>query len=311
MSTLITTSVDNITVLPQVRKNFDPAAHIEMVESVKQYGILQALLVREDVSTPGRFILIAGERRLRAAKEAKLLEVPCTVAFASPESHSDMQLVENLQRSDLGLEETAAGVDALYRRSGRMIDVCKALSKSMPWVSKMVAVANKLGKYATELLVGGHTQDAELLTVMTRIEEGFPDAWPRIETLVEDVKGKKAGRAEVIALHDALKAEEAENGGDEDDASGSDESTEIAINFTAVDALHDATRAMLLRLAVVWKTGEFAKGEPAKKATYAEAEKEIAQQVAAIAAHWRDLFHNTATECGVEPAAPAAPKRKR
>lgn len=243
MSTLIQLPIASIAVETQVRKKFDAAAHLELVESIKTHGILQPLLVRagENVSDPvelQKFTLIAGERRLRAAKDAGLEEVPCSVLFSDATHHTEMQIVENIQREELTLEETAGAVDALYRRYGKMSDVAKALSKSMTWVSKHVAVAQKLGKLATELLAGGHTQDVELLTTLTRAEE-LKNAFPRVEQLVEVIKAGKAGRAEVLALYNQLKDElahpepEVGEGSEEDgDETGPDNT------FTAVNGIH-------------------------------------------------------------------------
>lgn len=248
--------IEEILIQAQIRKTFDQTAHLEMVESIKMHGILQPLLVRKNGDE--HYILVAGERRIRAAKDAGLTEVPVHVVFGQAEQHSEMQIVENLQRADLSLEETAAGIDALYKRFGKMSDVCKAVSKSMPWVSKMVAVANKLGKYATELLAGGFTQDVELLTVLTRAE-ALENSWPRVELLTEEIKKKKAGRAEVIALYDELQAELAESTDEtapDDGGSGS----EVLVDPVAeLDVIHTDIAQYARGAVESWKSDDATK----------------------------------------------------
>ena len=93
----------------QPRKYFDPRGIEELAESILQYGILNPLTVRK--SDRG-YELIAGERRLRAARQAGLREVPCIVMQAGEEDSSAIALVENLQRKDLDFFEEAWG----YRR---------------------------------------------------------------------------------------------------------------------------------------------------------------------------------------------------
>ena len=83
----------------QPRKFFDPEAINQLAESIRQYGVLNPLTVRR---TGDGYELIAGERRLRAAKQAGLSEVPCIVMAASAQDSSALALVENLQRRDLG-----------------------------------------------------------------------------------------------------------------------------------------------------------------------------------------------------------------
>jgi ParB family transcriptional regulator, chromosome partitioning protein len=94
----------------QPRTHFDPKALEELVESVKAQGVLVPLIV-----TPrdGQYMLVAGERRLRAAKAAGLVSVPCRViADLSDRDILEISLVENLQREDLNPVELAKG----YRR---------------------------------------------------------------------------------------------------------------------------------------------------------------------------------------------------
>ena len=99
----------------QPRKYFEPEAINQLAESIQQYGVLNPLPVRRTVDG---YELMAGERRLRAARAAGLSEVPCLIMSASEEDSSAIALVENLQRRDLDFFEEAAGYRQLIDRYG-------------------------------------------------------------------------------------------------------------------------------------------------------------------------------------------------
>src|SRR5918911_4050812 len=94
----------------QPRTSFPEAGIRELAASIKEVGILQPLVVRP---TPGGFELIAGERRLRAAKEADLERVPVLIRQAGEDESMELALVENLQRENLSPLETAAAYQTL------------------------------------------------------------------------------------------------------------------------------------------------------------------------------------------------------
>ncbi|HUS91402.1 MAG TPA: ParB/RepB/Spo0J family partition protein [Phycisphaerae bacterium] len=93
----------------QPRRRFDADSLAELTASVARQGILQALLVvrQRDPHAARPYVLIAGERRLRAAKEAGLADVPCLVREATEEQMLEWSLIENIQRSDLNAVERA------------------------------------------------------------------------------------------------------------------------------------------------------------------------------------------------------------
>jgi ParB family transcriptional regulator, chromosome partitioning protein len=103
-----TVNIDKIR-LPaqQPRRYFDPEKLNQLVQSVKEHGILQPLLVR---AVNGEFELVAGERRLRAAKEAGLTEVPIITKELSDHQTLQIALLENLQREDLNPVEETEGI---------------------------------------------------------------------------------------------------------------------------------------------------------------------------------------------------------
>lgn len=100
----------------QPRREFDPAALQELADSIKAQGLLQPILVRAAKS--GTYELVAGERRLRAAKQAGLKKIPALVRTATDLEMREMALVENLQRSDLNPIEEALAYRALADEAG-------------------------------------------------------------------------------------------------------------------------------------------------------------------------------------------------
>lgn len=102
----------------QPRVDFDPAALEELSASIREHGVLSPLVVRPRPG--GGYVLIAGERRLRASGLAGLAEVPVVVRVdaASPEVQLELALVENLQREDLNAVEAARGFARLQQEFG-------------------------------------------------------------------------------------------------------------------------------------------------------------------------------------------------
>ncbi len=117
----------------QPRRSFSETSIKELASSIREVGILQPLVIR---STETGFELIAGERRLRAAKEAGLDRVPVLIRQAGEGESMEMALVENLQREDLNPLETAAAYQALIDSFGLTKDqLASRLGKSRAAVS--------------------------------------------------------------------------------------------------------------------------------------------------------------------------------
>lgn len=120
----------------QPRNQFDPTALEELCASIKAYGILQPITVRR---LGGSYELVAGERRLRAAKMAKLSSVPAVIVNLSEEDSALVALLENLQRCDLTFLEEAEGYEKLVRLHGMTQEqIAQRIGKTQS------AVANKL-----------------------------------------------------------------------------------------------------------------------------------------------------------------------
>src|SRR5205814_8182303 len=112
----------------QPRKDFAPDALQELVDSIRQHGIIQPLIVRQ---VGARFELIAGERRWRAAQEIGLATAPAIVRTANDLEVLELSLIENLQRADLNPIEEAQGYARLANEFGmRQEDIALKVSGS-------------------------------------------------------------------------------------------------------------------------------------------------------------------------------------
>ncbi len=120
----------------QPRVNFDENKLLELANSIKKNGIIQPIAVREDKVDPGRFEIIAGERRWIAAQKAGLHEVPIIILDISDNEALEIAIVENIQRDDLNAIEEAKGYQRLSEEFGYDHEkIAQFMSKSRSHVS--------------------------------------------------------------------------------------------------------------------------------------------------------------------------------
>ena len=136
----------------QPRKAFDPQALEELTENIRQYGLLQPLIVRPVLS--GGYQIVAGERRWRACRQAGLKTVPVIIKDLSDAQTMEIALIENLQREDLNGMEEAKGYKQLMDTFGLTQEqVAQKIGKSRSAVANTLRLL-ELGKY-TELIENG------------------------------------------------------------------------------------------------------------------------------------------------------------
>jgi ParB family chromosome partitioning protein len=139
----------------QPRRHFNEAELDALAASVKERGILQPILVRSDPDAPGRYEIIAGERRWRAAQRAKLHEVPVIVREMNDEAALEVAIVENVQRQDLNVIEEAEGYRSLIYDFGHTQEtLAKAVGKARSHIANIMRLLN-LPKDVQELVNDG------------------------------------------------------------------------------------------------------------------------------------------------------------
>ncbi|HEY2714108.1 MAG TPA: ParB/RepB/Spo0J family partition protein [Chthoniobacterales bacterium] len=157
----------------QPRREFERGALDELIDSIRQRGIIQPLIVRQ---VNGRFELIAGERRWRAAKEVGLTEAPVIVRQATDLEVLELSLIENLQRADLNPIEEAQAYARLANEFGmRQEDIAKQVGKSRASIANCMrlldldaqvqswVVQNLLSVGHAKVLLGLKTRDEQRL----------------------------------------------------------------------------------------------------------------------------------------------------
>ena len=150
----------------QPRQSFDEQKINELSQSIATHGILSPILVRE--TGAGGYELIAGERRLRAAKQAGLKTAPCMVDSAEDQLSLELALIENLQREDLNPIEEARGYDRLKREFSLTQDkIAEVTGKARSSVANSMRLLN-LPASVIDLLYSGDLEKghAKILAAM-------------------------------------------------------------------------------------------------------------------------------------------------
>ena len=165
----------------QPRRTFDNESLVRLADSIRQYGILQPITVRRVAD--GRFELIAGERRLRAAKLLGMLEVPCIITEVSERASAELAIIENIQREDLDMFEEAAAIASLIDIYGfTQEQAAKRLSLSQSYL------ANKLR------LLRLTAEERDMI-----LSEGLTERHARALLRVSDISERKAVAAHIAA----------------------------------------------------------------------------------------------------------------
>jgi len=155
----------------QPRSTFDDDSLAGLVESIRDKGILQPLLVRRHPTVPNGYELIAGERRWRAAQKVPLHEVPVIVKDLTDQDALEIALVENLQREDLNALEEATAYKRLMDEFGHtQEDLARAVGKSRSHV------ANTLRLLGLDGTARGMLSDGRLSAGHARALLGTPKA---------------------------------------------------------------------------------------------------------------------------------------
>ena len=124
----------------QPRKRFNEESLEELAESIKQYGLIQPIIVTKE---DGYYAIVAGERRWRASKKAGLTEIPAIVREGDERKNKEIALIENVQREDLNAYEKAVGIKELMEEYGlTQQQVSEILGKSRSAITNTIRILN-------------------------------------------------------------------------------------------------------------------------------------------------------------------------
>jgi ParB family chromosome partitioning protein len=131
----------------QPRKEFDAAELDDLALSIESSGVLAPILLRPDAENPGRYLIVTGERRYRASQRARRTSIPAIIREVEAGLLLVLQLIENVQRSELRPLETAQAVAALLASTPGLSQSRAAalLGKSPTWVSQHLALLERQG----------------------------------------------------------------------------------------------------------------------------------------------------------------------
>jgi ParB family transcriptional regulator, chromosome partitioning protein len=193
-----TARLGEITTNPdQPRRRFEPEALAALADSIRRHGLLQPLVVRR---TEHGFELIAGERRLRAAQQAGLDEVPIIVRTATPPERLELALIENLQREALTALEEAEAYRLLMDVYGlTQDDIARRVGKSRP------AVANALRLLALPEVVKAQLENNELSAGHARAVLAVEGDEARV-AFAQEITTRKLPKSEAERLAKARRA---------------------------------------------------------------------------------------------------------
>ena len=185
----------------QPRKDFNPGLLEELTASIRAYGVLQPVTVRPG-KAPGTYELIAGERRLRASREAGLSTIPARVIDAYEQDAAMIALIENLQREDLSYLEEADGYERLIKEHHLTQDeLAQRMGKNqstvanklrllkLPTSIKTVLVEHQLTERHARALLRLPSEASQLQVIKVVAAKGFNVR--RTEELIEAVLKKQ------------------------------------------------------------------------------------------------------------------------
>lgn len=171
----------------QPRTDFDEEELQALADSIEIHGIIQPLTVREMSS--GYFQIIAGERRWRAARLAKLSEVPVVVIEADDKKAMELALIENLQRQDLNPVEEALGYQTLMEEHGlTQEEAAKRVGKSRPAVANALRLLGLAPQVLEKVRAGALTAGHARAILQIKNEKKQLDAAQKIEALGMSVR---------------------------------------------------------------------------------------------------------------------------
>lgn len=186
----------------QPRHHFEAPALADLAASIKRAGVVQPVIVRQPLPGVANYELIAGERRLRAAQEAGLSEIPAIVREMSDAAMMEVAVLENLQREDLApLEEAAAYQSLMDQLHLTQAELANRLGKSRPYIAnylrllglpaavKDLLAAGKLSMGQARTLLGERDQRRLVALAHRAVKEGLTVR--QLERIVNRDQGPK------------------------------------------------------------------------------------------------------------------------
>lgn len=202
----------------QPRKKFDEAALQELADDIKKNGLIQPIVVRDDLEHPGKFIVVAGERRLKAAKMAGLTKIRSIVGTYDDSQLGYVQIAENAKRDDLKFYELAEFIVSRAELGEKQAEIAEKLGLSKTKVSEFM-----IWKDAPEFLKKAKDKFSSIRTFydVAKLADEFSSD---VEAFIEN-SDREISRADIAALKKKLTSPEEETTDDKDNSEESSDAT--------------------------------------------------------------------------------------
>lgn len=202
----------------QPRKKFDEAALQELADDIKKNGLIQPIVVRDDLEHPGKFIVVAGERRLKAAKMAGLTKIRSIVGTYDDSQLGYVQIAENAKRDDLKFYELAQFIVSRAVLGEKQAEIAEKLGLSKTKVSEFM-----IWKDAPEFLKKAKDKFSSIRTFydVAKLADEFSSD---VEAFIEN-SDREISRADIAALKKQLTSPEEETTDDKDNSEESSDAT--------------------------------------------------------------------------------------
>ncbi len=238
----------------QPRKVFDEEKLSELAASIKEHGVITPLIVApiED----GRYKIIAGERRWRAARKAGLKKLPVVVKDLSKKEAAEIALIENLQREDLNIIEEAKGYESLKKEfSMTQEEIAKRVGKSRPVIANAIRLL-ALGEEIVNMLENGEispghgkvllsVEDSKKRIELAKLcaEKGL--SVRELEAAIKKLDAPEKPKKEKDINIAALEARLTETIGRKVKISGSANKGRLTIEYTSLDDLNNLSDILI------------------------------------------------------------------
>lgn len=181
----------------QPRKNFDEAALQELADDLKKNGLIQPIVVREDPDNVGKFIVVAGERRLKAAKLAGFKKIRSLLSTYDNSQLGYVQIAENAKRDNLKFYEMAEFIVSRADAGEKQADIAEKLGTSKSQVNLYM-----IWKVAPEFLKNAKDHFSSIRTFydITKLTDEFSD---EVKSFIENANGE-ISRADITSLKKSL-----------------------------------------------------------------------------------------------------------
>lgn len=208
----------------QPRKNFDETALQELADDIKKNGLIQPIVVRDDLEHPGKFIVVAGERRLKAAKMAGLTKIRSIVGTYDDSQLGYVQIAENAKRDDLKFYELAEFIVSRSELGEKQTEIAEKLG-----ISKSQLSLYMIWKDAPEFLKAAKNKFSSIRTFfdVAKLADEFSSD---VETFIEN-SDSEISRADIAALKKKLTSPEEETTDDKDNSEESTYGAEISSDY--------------------------------------------------------------------------------